>query len=623
MKPMRRAVVVGLDYHAKFLAGLLNGESDRWRLRAYNSSRWGTLRALLALRKADALICFGGPAPNAALAIAARRRNLPVLVIWAGSDVIKAQSDPFDLEVIKQEGFVNLAVAPWLVDELQSLGISATYVPVAGMASGGPVKPFPKTFRVLTYLPEPRRDFYGAALVYEVARAMPQVQFSVVGAGGRSPEAPQNVEFCGLVNDMQDRIDGATVLLRMPEHDGTSMLVLEALSRARHVVWNYRFPHVRTAEDAQSVLAELTQLYSAHADGELELNHEGRAFVLERFSRADIAGEIENVLEAAVRARPRNAVAPTRRVAISGLGLFCGEVAQNAQRTAPEWEPRILRTSSRLDVLASIYQLALCDVWYSIGSPITDRWVHLAARLLRKPRVIHWVGSDIAGLCDQPALRPLLSGPNVMHLAEVEWTAAQLRSLGFDPRIAPLPPRHATGSAQPLPEQFTIMLYVPRTRSDFYGRRSFEQLMQRLQDKPIRYVIVGGGTLTAPPGVEVENLGWRDNLNDVYSRVSALIRYTPRDGLSLMVLEALSFGRHVLWTQEFAFTHQIHSYHDMEREIRNLYAAHERGELLPQTAGSEMVRTRYAADVCTVAIARAWSDAAQTTASGHLAMETP
>src|SRR6185437_11885614 len=106
---------------------------------------------------------------------------------------------------------------------------------------------------------------------------------------------------------------------------------------------------------------------------------------------------------------------------------------------------------------------------------------------------------------------------------------------GFRPRIAPLPPRHHEGQALPLPERFTIMLYVPRTRSEFYGRRAFERLMQRLHGEPVRYVIVGGGLLDVPPGTDVVNLGWRDNLYGVYKDVSLLIRYTPHDGLSLMV----------------------------------------------------------------------------------------
>lgn len=614
------AVVVGLDYHATFLADLVNEHSHAWRLRAFDDSRLGTVLAMLAMRRADALICFGGPAPNSALTEAARKRNIPAIVIWAGSDIIKARENPFELELIKQERFTNFAVAPWLVDELRSLGIQAEYVPVAGMSAGDPVEPFPRQFRVLTYLPEPRRDFYGAPLVYEVARAMPDVPFDVVGNGGRSEDAPDNVTFLGVVSDMPRRIDNCAVLLRQPEHDGLSMLVMEAFSRARHVVWNYEFPHVRTARSLRSVLAELEDLRAQHAAGELSLNHEGRVFVLNNFGRRDVALKFEQQLERSRKIQPAT-VPPAHRVGLSGLGLFCGDIAQHARAVSPQWETRILRTSSRLEVLTSIFTLISCDVWYSIGSPMTDRWLHLAARVLRKPRVVHWVGSDIISLYEHPRLLAGLSMANVLHLAEISWTADQLRAFGLAARIAPLPPRHRESHYLPLPERFTLMLYVPRTRSEFYGRRAFERLMQRLANRPVHYIIVGGGEIEAPRGVDVRNLGWRDNLHDAYAQATALIRYTPRDGLSLMVLEALSFGRHVLWTQQFPHVRRVSTEKDIERHVLELLQAHERGDLRPQKAASLLIEQQYDSAQCTRQIVQAWEDALHLHSQPHLAAE--
>lgn len=573
------------------------------------------------MRTADALVSFGGPAPNIALVEAARRRRIPVIVVWAGSDVSKAQQDPFELEVVKQEHFTHLAVSPWLVDELASLGVQATYEPITGIPPGSPVVPLPRSFRVLTYLPEPRRDFYGQAMVYEAARAMPDVYFDVVGEGGRDADAPPNVAFHGLVGDTTKRLDESVVLLRHPEHDGKSMFVLEALARARHVVWNYEFPHVINANGAQQVIARIRELQARHNAGTLQPNYAGREYILRTFARARVASSFEQRLDEAHKRQTEGTSRPAHRVAISGLGLFCAHVANHAAHVAPEWETRLLRTSSRLEVITSILTLMSCDVWYSIGSPVTDRWVHLAARLMRKPRVVHWVGSDIENLRENPHLRGLLSSSRTMHLAEVAWTAQQLREFGFDPRIAPLPPRHSGGNCIPLPERFTVMLYVPRTRSDFYGRPAFERLMQRLAGEKIRYFIVGGGTVNAPPGEDVANLGWRDNLHDVYKDVSMLIRYTPHDGLSLMVLEALSFGRHAVWTQQFPFVRTIRSYADMESAVRELHALHRRGELQPQQAACALIGEDFAPDACVRRIVLAWNDSLHSGVPPQLAVE--
>lgn len=605
MKRRRTAVIVGFDYYATYLAKLINEHARDWQARAFSSSRMSTVQGLWALRDADALISFGGPGPNLALAEFARRRNIPIVVIWAGSDVTAAARNPGDLVLTRSQGFINLSDSPWLVDELRQLGIEAQYLPVTGVRSGGSYRPLPERFSVLTYLPEPRRDFYGKDAVYAVARGMPDVEFSVVGNGGSDPQAPANVRFVGHVDDMRDRMDRSTVLLRLPEHDGKSMMVLEALARARHVVWNYELPGVRKVSNVSEALEALRDLFAQHQAGTLEPNTAGRVYALRNYSRAQICERLEQRLDAAIegRAAPRRAA---QRVAISGLGLFCASVADQLQKRDTGWEPCILRTSSRLEVLTSVVNLIRSDLWYSIGNPVSDRWVDLAARILRKPRVLHWVGTDIETIRRTPELRRHFTNDRVTHLTEVQWTANELRSFGIDSHIVPLPPRSPAGRVYPLPEKFTILLYVPRTRAAFYGRLEYERLMKHFAGKPVRFLVVGGGQLQVPEGVDVQNLGWRDHLDACYRESTVLLRFTARDGLSLMVLEALSYGRHVLWSQDFPHSTLVERYEDIERELDALLERHLKGELLPRKDAAEMIRVHYDVGRCVDDIIGAW-----------------
>src|SRR5579883_2995166 len=96
----RRAIVVGFDYHGRYLTDLVNRHCPGWSLGYYSASYFDKFRTLLDVRNADALICFGGPAPDAALAEEARRHGVPIVVIWAGTDVIVAPQDPGALEVV-------------------------------------------------------------------------------------------------------------------------------------------------------------------------------------------------------------------------------------------------------------------------------------------------------------------------------------------------------------------------------------------------------------------------------------------------------------------------------------------------------------------------------------------
>lgn len=607
MTPTRRAIVVGFDYHAKYLARVLNEHSTHWQIRAFPSTRRGVLAALWALRKSDVLISFGGPGPSVALAEAAHAYGIPIVVVWAGSDVTIAAQNPFDLAITKRHGYDNVAVAPWLVQELGEIGIDAQTLAVGAVEAAENIAPLPEVFRVLTYLPEPRREFYGEKPVYELARRMPDVRFTVLGPGGVDRSAPDNVSFAGHVDDVACRIDASSALLRLTNHDGASVLVLEALARGRHVVWTHEYPGVRVAHDADQAYTALSELYEAHRNGTLEPNQTGIDFVRANFAPKDIARNFEAHLDALVDGRPayRNGHRK-RKVAISGLGLFSAEVAKHVERLRSDWKPSILSTNSRLEVFASLLTLFRSDVWYSIGSPVTDRWVYLFARLLRKPRVIHWVGSDIEYFRNTKTLHKQLRNAAIKHLTEVTWTADELRDLGLSSEIVPLPLRHYSGSIKPLPERFTILLYLPKTRPEFYGKREYERMLRHFASSNIRVFVVGGARLDVPHDVEVHNLGWRDDLRAIFEEVTVLIRLTPRDGLSLMVLEALSFGRYVMWSKPFPHATQIRSRRDLVDSLQALLDRHQNGTLEPQREAAEMIRDRYSSELAVDKILAAW-----------------
>ncbi len=603
----RRGVVIGFPYYGRYLAQLMNERSDHWKLEYHGETYLARLRSLLEMRRCDALICFGGPAPDAAVAEVARRYGVPMLVIWAGSDVLTAAGDPGLLEIIKQEGYHNIADGPWLVDELRELGIEATYFPVTAVQAPETLTPLPREFRVVTYLPEPRRTFYGEKAVYAVARACSDITFYVVGKGHANPAAPPNVRFLGHVHNMPHVIDESTVLLRLPEHDGKSMLVLETLARGRHVIWTYDFPHVNRVNSMTEAIEQLRALKDAHKRGALEVNRDGYEYAKSEFSREKIASLFEGVLDGMVREHKPAPARAAQSVAISGFPLFSAQVARGARWAAPEWDAHILRGGSRLARLVAGLQLMRSDVWYCIGSPIPDRLLHIIASLTRKRRVIHWVGSDVDALRSQPSIRRLCASDNVKHLAEVDWMVDELASFGVRASLAPLPPQvRVPERIPPLPELFSVLVYVPRSRGDFYGRREYERLFRHFIGKPIRFIVVGGGSVFVPPGADVEVIGWKTDLADVYDRTSALLRFTRHDGLSLMALEALCYGRHLIWSQDFPFGTCARTYADCERALERLLQLHLDGALQPQYDAARYVRDTYDVRRCVERIAGYW-----------------
>ncbi|MGZ3550055.1 MAG: hypothetical protein ACXWNZ_17300 [Vulcanimicrobiaceae bacterium] len=604
---MRSVIVTGFPVQAAYLSQLLNESAAGITAAFYPDTRFSRLRAAARAMYADASITFGGPRPNALQQMICNGRRCPAIVLWAGTDVRVIAQTPHELEPLRLRKLIHWACAPNLVDELATLGIEARYVPVASACIPGNVAPMPSAFTVLTYLPKPRRVFYGQDLVWEAARALPDARFIVVGRGEPEPNAPSNVEYLGHVDDMDDRMDAASVLLRFPEHDGLPAMMIEALARARHVIWTSPFPGVIHAPSRSEAISALAALREAHREGTLRVNEIGLRHVASNYDPGDIARGVVTALDEAIEMVQARTIrsAPRHRLAISGHEVFCARVAANCRAYANEISGSVLTTYTASDTVVSALELFTSDAWYTIGQPVGPRAFELAAFLSHKPRVLHWLGSDIDVLRRGVRLLHRFRSRRFTHLAQNEVVALRLSELGLHSRVVPLPAVSPVAQLRPLPQVFTLLMYLPAVRPEFYGRYQYERLMQTLSHEPIRYIIVGGGKIDVPACVDAEQLGWRCDLGEVYDRSTALVRFTQPDSLSTMVVEALLHGRHVLWSNDFPFVVRVHDYVDLVKEVRTLLQRHSEGLLTPQTDAAVAMNKLYSPERCLHLLAEA------------------
>jgi Glycosyl transferases group 1 len=232
------------------------------------------------------------------------RRSLPEAAVchyWLGTDVLntvrEARAGTLRWEALAAaRDDLHLADAPWLASELESVNLQArtAYVPRPYHAPPE-ASPLRAEFRVLTYLPAPRFDFYGGEPIMEVARRLPDVPFDVVGRRNDPPRRePANVEWHGWVSDMEKFYAKATVVVRVPRHDGFGATVIEGLLSARHVVYIHDVPFVRTISPVtpEDLLAVLAELRDSHLTGRLGANLAGRAYALEEFDEAKLAANV-------------------------------------------------------------------------------------------------------------------------------------------------------------------------------------------------------------------------------------------------------------------------------------------------------------------------------------------
>ncbi|MBA7620195.1 hypothetical protein ES703_27540 [subsurface metagenome] len=105
---------------------------------------------------------------------------------------------------------------------------------------------------------------------------------SVSGAG-KGQKNLSNVKYLGWQDDMEPIYKQTTVLLRVPKHDGLSLMVLEALARGRQVIWTNKFPfcyYVHSYVDVKNALLQIKE--------HQVLNYRGARYVIETLNEETI-----------------------------------------------------------------------------------------------------------------------------------------------------------------------------------------------------------------------------------------------------------------------------------------------------------------------------------------------
>lgn len=184
---------------------------------------------------------------------------------WVGTDVLLALEDDRHRRMALQAArFVRrqLTVAPWLAEELSSTGIAAGVVPIPATVRYD-LRRVPGQPGILAYLPDDRAEFYGAVVVRNLARQLPDVPFGVVaGTAERQPPLP-NVTYHGWTGDMGPLYERYPILLRAARHDGLPKMVLEALAYGNQVIFEYEFPGCYRAATESEALAAVESILQA------------------------------------------------------------------------------------------------------------------------------------------------------------------------------------------------------------------------------------------------------------------------------------------------------------------------------------------------------------------------
>ena len=211
----------------------------------------------------------------------------PIVWHWIGSDVLLLRQSRLARFVQKFMHRHNItywprlhaADSPDVQRELHGLGIQADLIRLLPERIEAPVEPLPETFTVLSYWVENRKTFYGGDIVLRLAREMPDVRFLILGAPEEDQADLGNVRFLGWQEKLEPFYTQASVLIRLPEHDSLSAMVLEMLARGRYVIYNNKMHGCHFARNYAETKETLQQIRKRNTP-----NHAGARYIQENFS---------------------------------------------------------------------------------------------------------------------------------------------------------------------------------------------------------------------------------------------------------------------------------------------------------------------------------------------------
>lgn len=250
-----KVIVTGLPLFSKRLVDDLNqisGKNQFVFLDTYNS-KWAQLKCLLLLPFVSGIFSMNGVSDHSGILNWVIRRRKKLWMQWVGTDVTIAKERIANQTINRK--YIDYAQhatdAIWLQEELSEVGIHCVlnkykYLPT----DFEPVEKYTQ-IEVCSYVPQERQSFYGLPEIIQLAMAHPSIPFHIYGMTTPEREAPQNVIFYGwqTVEIVQEKMKESAIFLRLTEHDGFSVSVVEAFSLGCEVVTTQPFPFACDARE--------------------------------------------------------------------------------------------------------------------------------------------------------------------------------------------------------------------------------------------------------------------------------------------------------------------------------------------------------------------------------------
>lgn len=262
-----RVLINGLPLFSKRLASELqkyDPTSSYHFFDTYNS-KWAQLLFYLYLPFSDVVISMNGVTDNSGSLNLVLKRRKKLILQWQGTDVLLAmerkKNGTIDRKYIDYAH--NFIDSEWLFDEVKSLNVPVEYLYFKSVTVQSCTEKYERT-AVVSYVAESRQKFYGIQKITDIARVFPEIDFHLYGLTTADFPTTPNVYFHGWVTPeiFAKRLKETPIFLRLTEHDGFSVSVIEALAYGCEVIMSLPFDLTHLATKTEDAIEKMKTVIS-------------------------------------------------------------------------------------------------------------------------------------------------------------------------------------------------------------------------------------------------------------------------------------------------------------------------------------------------------------------------
>ncbi|WP_297432233.1 hypothetical protein [uncultured Cetobacterium sp.] len=273
-------------FKKKYNIKTLNDKSEK------NNKYINLLKDIYKISKANILYTtfWGIPCKkNSVYLKIAKLLNKKVVCHWIGSDVLEALKNPKETIKLQKYIDINLTGSELLKSELLELGIKSNVENII-LDDISIINNSTKLQEhgVLVYLPTGKEEFYGGKFIQKLAIEFPKINFYIVANTNKNYlKELRNIKNIGKVSlkEMENIYNKISILIRIPEHDGLSLMLLEALARGKEVIYKYDHPYTKKATNYSELKRQFEKIigtlpkYNIEAVNYIEQNYKSDNYI--------------------------------------------------------------------------------------------------------------------------------------------------------------------------------------------------------------------------------------------------------------------------------------------------------------------------------------------------------